>query len=162
MRQRSKKQHSVDSLFSLLLFAVFVVFLLLLLLFSAQTYRASVRGLEENNNLRTAAAYITTKFRQHDRDGNIFPGDFRGIPALCFRETIQDKEYTTYLYLQDNTLKELFTASGSDADPEMGTPIARLNSFSCEVQEEAFYRISMEDTEGRTSSFLLHAGPPGK
>lgn len=40
MNHRKNTEHSVSSLFSLLLFGVFVLFLILMLLFSARIYQA--------------------------------------------------------------------------------------------------------------------------
>ena len=65
----TRKNHSIDSLAALLLFAMYVLFLLFLMLFGAGNYQASVKSLDTNNNLSTAASYITTKFRQHDIPG---------------------------------------------------------------------------------------------
>lgn len=155
-----EKRHITDSLFSLVLFGMFVLFLLLLLLFSGETYRASMRGLEENQNLRTAAAYITTKFHQHDSPQNTSVVEFQGMPALCFTDSIDGIPYHTYIYLQDQTLKELFTAEASLASVDMGTPVAELFSFEISETPEGFYSFTLTDKNGATSHFLLHPGNP--
>lgn len=161
MKEKTQHRHSVDSLAALLLFGLFVLFLLILLLFSAKAYRVSVEDLSENQNLHTAATYIITKFRQHD-NGGVSTGSLGELDALCFREELAGKEYTTYLYLQDNSLKELFTASGNPAAvPEMGTVIASLADFQTEELTEGFFRICLTDSQGQTSSFLLHPGSSG-
>lgn len=159
MNHSVKKEHSVDSFFSLLLFGLFVLFLLLLLLFSAEVYHSCVKGQEENNNLHTAMVYITTKFRQHD-NAQIQTEDFYGMDALCFSDTIDGQEYITSLYLADNQLKELFTARDSQASPDMGMPIAALKSFSVEETESGLCRITMTDENNETARLLLHPGPP--
>ena len=56
----TRKNHSIDSLAALLLFAMYVLFLLFLMLFGAGNYQASVKSLDTNNNLYTAASYITS------------------------------------------------------------------------------------------------------
>lgn len=162
MKDFSVRKHSVENLFSVLLFGLFVLFLLLMLLFCALAYRTAVEGTEENNNLRTAQAYITTKFHQHDAHGETFLGTLQNKKALCFKDIIENEEYITYIYLQDNELKELFTASGSEAPPEMGTAVASLVSFEAKQTEEGYYRIIMEDDRGTRCDFLLHPGPPEK
>ena len=121
--ERSQK-HSVDTLFSFLLFGLFVLFLLVLLLFSAQLYQRSVGSLDENQNLHTAATYLTTKFRQHDNAGSRYVTRFGDLDALCFEDVIDDTACTTYIYLLDNELKELFTLSGTTLSPDAGTTIA--------------------------------------
>lgn len=156
MNPRFSKTHNIDSFAALLLFALYVLFLLFLLLFGAGNYRASVQSLNTGNNLYTASSYITTKFRQHDQPGCISLEEVQGIQTLCFKETISEKEYSTYIYFQDGSLKELFTASDSQADLSMGTALARLGSFSVEEKESRFFCFTLTDEDGHSSSFLLH------
>lgn len=160
MNRTARKDHSVDLLFSILLFGMYVLFLLLMLLFAAKAYQNAVKGTDENYNLRTAMSYITVKIRQHDNGQDVFLGDLQGTEALCLTDTIDEEIYTTYIYLYDGQLKELFTPEGSMASLSMGTTIASLNSFLIEETPEKFYRISMEDTNGATGSFLIHPGAP--
>ena len=76
MNHRKNTGHSVSSLFSLLLFGVFVLFLILMLLFSARIYQQTVKQTDSDSELGTAATYLTTKFRQHDRGDEIFSGSW--------------------------------------------------------------------------------------
>lgn len=152
--------HSVESLFSVLLFGFFVLFLLILLLFSSEAYRASVQGVEENNNLRTAMAYLTTKVRQHDGRDSLRIENFQGIQALAFQDIINDTEYTTYIYLDGEDLKELFTASPDRVSPSLGTVIASLKTFDLEEKEYGLWQISLTDTQDNHGSLLLHPDVP--
>lgn len=160
MNRSKPRSHSVDILFSLVLFGMFVLFMLLMLVFSAQAYKASVKGLDENNNLHTAAVYLTTKFRQHDTEGGTELVDFQGSRALCFSDVIDGEDYVTYIYLQDNKLKELFTMYGSDATADMGMQVAELTAFDVAETPEGFYEITMESPGGAKSRLLLHPGSP--
>ena len=129
----TRKNHSIDSLAALLLFAMYVLFLLFLMLFGAGNYQASVKSLDTNNNLYTAASYITTKFRQHDIPGMTSLTELQGTQVLCFQEAIEGKDYCTYIYFDGSHLKELFTASDSRADLSMGTNLAQLQDFQIVV-----------------------------
>ena len=129
MNHRKNTGHSVSSLFSLLLFGVFVLFLILMLLFSARIYQQTVKQTDSDSELGTAATYLTTKFRQHDRGDEIFSSSLGDIPALCFRDDIKGKEYITYIYLKNDSLMELFTAKGSQASSDAGTVISQLSGF---------------------------------
>lgn len=160
MNHYARKEHSIDLLFSILLFGIYVLFLLLMLLFAAKAYQHAVKGTEENYNLRTAMSYLTVKIRQHDNGRNVFLGEFQGTEALCLTDEMEGETYTTYIYLYDGKLKELFTADGSHVSLSMGTDIASLNSFIIEETPEEFYLITMEDTNGITGSVLLHPGAP--
>ena len=129
MNHRKNTGHSVSSLFSLLLFGVFVLFLILMLLFSARIYQQTVKQTDSDSELGTAATYLTTKFRQHDRGDEIFSGSLDDIPALCFRDDIKRKEYITYIYLKNDSLMELFTAKGSQEPSSHSFPISGFRKW---------------------------------
>ena len=160
MNRNSRRSHSIDTLFVITLLGLFLIFLLMMLLFSAQDYRTAVAGTQVNNNLYTASAYITAKFRQHDSSETISIDTLDGSPALCMTDTVNDTPYVTYIYLKDQHLKELFTAAGNTPSAQMGTDIASLNDFQIEQESGDFYRITLEDSDGNRSSLLLHSGAP--
>ena len=74
MKLKKNTDHSISSLFSLLLFGIFVLFLMLMLLFSARIYQQTVKQTDSDSELGTAITYLTTKFRQHDQAEKFFPG----------------------------------------------------------------------------------------
>ena len=156
MKQQKTNGHSISSLFSLLLFGIFALFLMLMLLFSARVYQNTMEQTDSDTDFGTAVTYLTTKFRQHDQTDGIFTGTLDGTPALCFRDHIKDKDYITYIYLKDENLMELFTASDSQANSSAGTAIAALSDFQTEKMEHGFYRITLKSTAGISSRFLLH------
>lgn len=158
MNYSDRRRHPIDNLFTVVLLGLFLIFLLLMLLFSAQAYRTAVAGNQENNNLYTASAYITAKFRQHDGDQAISTGIVDGSPAFCMSDTVNGQQYITYIYLKDQHLKELFTAAGNTPSTQMGTNIAELNDFQVQQEADGFYHITLEDPDGNTSSLLLHSG----
>ncbi len=155
MNHRKNTGHSVSSLFSLLLFGIFVLFLMLMLLFSARIYQQTLKQTESNYSLGTATAYLTTKFRQHDRDDGIFSGSLDDITALCFRDDIKGKEYITYIYLKNDSLMELFTAKSSSASSDAGTVISQLSDFRRKLWTMVF-TTSPGKYPQITSEFLLH------
>ena len=93
----------------------------------------------------------------HDVQDGIFTDELNDIPALCFRDTINNRDYITYLYLDDGRLKELFTADGSSAQANAGTMIASLSDFQIEEKGNGFYYIFLQSTVGNTSEFFLHS-----
>lgn len=157
MKLRKNADHSISSLFSLLLFGLFALFLMLMLLFSARVYQQTVKQTDSDSELGTAITYLTTKFRQHDQTDGIFSGSLDGTPALCFRDKIKEKDYITYIYLKDGNLMELFTASDSQASSAAGTAIASLSDFQAEEMDHGFYRLSLTSTSGVSTQFLLHS-----
>ena len=127
MNSSKRRRHPIDSLFTVVLLGLFLIFLLVMLLFSAQAYRTAVAEDQQNNNLYTASAYITAKFRQHDNSQSISTDTIDDIPAFCMTDTINGQQYITYIYLKDHHLKELFTSAGNTPSAQMGTDIAELN-----------------------------------
>ena len=163
MIPKSSRRHPVDTFFTIVLFSLFLLFLLLMLLFSAQAYRTAVSGNQANNNLYTASAYITAKFRQHDGPGCVSARtveELDNTSVLCLTDTVNGREYVTYIYLWNQKLKELFTAADNSPSAEMGTDIASLDSFSVQETEAGIYSISLRDLQGNQSSFFLHSGSP--
>lgn len=163
MIPKSSRRHPVDTFFTIVLFSLFLLFLLLMLLFSAQAYRTAVSGNQTNNNLYTASAYITAKFRQHDDPGCVSARtveELDNTSVLCLTDTVNGREYVTYIYLWNQKLKELFTAADNSPSAVMGTDIASLDSFSVQETEDGFYSISLRDLQGNQSSFFLHPGSP--
>ena len=126
--------------------------------FSAQAYRTATKGTQQNNNLYTASSYISVKFHQHDSSQSIFTDTVDGSPALCMTDTVNDQQYITYIYLKEQHLKELFTAAGNTPSAQMGTNIASLSDFQIQQETDGFYRITLKDPDGNTSSLLLHSG----
>ncbi|MBR2527394.1 MAG: DUF4860 domain-containing protein [Blautia sp.] len=156
MKKKRITQHPILSLASLLLFFLFVLFLLPVLILSAEVYRSNVKGQEVNNNLYTASNYITAKFRQHNSsDEAISFVTVEGTQALCFIDVLGGDLYYTYLYLQNNSLKELFVSADIHPDLSMGTPIADLTHFEAREEDNAVCWFNLTDTEGNESVFAL-------
>ena len=163
MIPKSGRRHPVDTFFTIVLFSLFLLFLLLMLLFSAQTYRTTVSGNQANNNLYTASAYITAKFRQHDDPGCVSARtveELDNTSVLCLTDTVNGREYVTYIYLWNQKLKELFFFFFYSPSTQMFTYIASLDAFSVQETEDGFYSISLRDLQGNQSSFFLHPGSP--
>ena len=144
MKKRLITRHPVAELASLLLFGIFVLFLLLMLLFSARIYQQTVKNTNAENTLGTAVSYLTTKFRQHDTVNGIFTGKLDNLSALCFRDTLNDQDYITYIYLDQGNLKELFTSDSSSANASAGTTIAQLSDFQISESRPGFYSFELK------------------
>ena len=90
MNDKLSPRHSVHRIFVVMIFGLFLLFLLLMLLFGARAYSVSVAGSQKNNNLYTAIAYVTAKFRQHDTgtDQEIYCDTLGKSQALCMTDII--------------------------------------------------------------------------
>ena len=162
MKKNSIDKHPIADLASLMLFGLFALFLLLMLLFAARIYQQTTRNTDAENTLGTAVSYITTKFRQHDLKDGIFISSLDGLSALCFRDTLNDQEYITYIYLDQGELKELFTPYGSSASSSTGTTIAKLSDFQITESGPGFYHLELTDSAGNEEAFDLHQNSVSK
>lgn len=160
MKTTIRRKHSMDSLFVLILLGLFILFLLILLLFSVKAYQASVNGTKENNGIRTAMSYVTTKVHQHDSPDLVFTRYVEDLPALCLKDTINGKEYVTYIYLDQQDLKELFVSSESTPSRQMGTTLCHLQSFQIDVLENELFHIQFTDPEHHFGELFLKPGFP--
>ena len=160
MNASTRTKHSVDMIFSVILFGMFTMMFLLLIIFSSKAYGVSLKGLEENQNLHTAMNYITTKMRQHDGYSDIAIDQLENMTSLCLYDEIDDQVFTTWIYLDGNELKELFTVPGASVSPSVGTVIASLKHFQIEWTEQGYLKLFMEDMDGNTGELLFHTAPP--
>ena len=103
-----------------------------------------------------------TKFRQHDTVNGIFTGKLDNLSALCFRDTLNDQDYITYIYLDQGNLKELFTSDSSSANASAGTTIAQLSDFQISESRPGFYSFELKDSEGNKETFYLHQNSVSK
>jgi hypothetical protein len=162
MNRSIRQRHSIDSLFMILLFGIYILFLMLLLLFSIQTHKSAMQGVNENNGLRTSMAYLTTKVRQHDAADQVFLGEIDGLNALCLKDTIQDTDYITYIYLDDGYLCELFTSAKTEPVRALGTSLCELSQFEVEPVSYGLYHMELTDADGNSGELYLHPGVPGE
>ena len=154
-----EQRHSILSLSSLLLFFLFVLLSLPVLIESAQAYRASVEGQDQNNNLYTAENYIITKFRQYDHTGDsVQISELGDGKALVFTDYLGGIPFETSLYLSGTEFKELFTQQGSQAGLGMGTTLAELSGFDLHTLESGLILVELTDLHNKRAAFVLNPG----
>lgn len=127
-----RKAHSIDSLFSFLLLLIFCLFTLLLSGMGSTIYRNGTAYLNENYSSRTATAYVAERVRQHDETGGVFLATVEELPALAFRDTIDEAAFLTYVYFYDNALCELMIPEDRAPDAAMGNRVIALSSLTIE------------------------------
>ncbi len=161
MNRSKRRPHSIDSLFTMLLFGLYALFILLILLFAARLYRINVHSFTENQNLHTAMDYIAAKFRQHEKAEDVFIEDNDAGKCLCFRDSYDGISYITYLYFDGKNLKELFTLESLEPPFAMGTPLSSLSSFAVNELPSGLISVTLSGDDDRSSTLVLHPGPPG-
>lgn len=150
-----KKSHITDIFFTLALLGLFAAASLTIILTGAKVYQNISSSMEDNYTTRTALAYTAEKIRQHDAAGQISLTKIGETPALCLQEQINGTGYSTYLYEDGGTLKEMLIESTAVPSISQGTPVTELSDFSIEPLEDGFFQISAEDLEGKRLSLII-------
>ena len=149
--QRNQK-HTIDFLFPAALFLVFAVSTLCVMLLAAGIYRQSAVETSENDVSRTALSYISEKIHQGDTADAVHLGTFDGQEALVIRQTTETDSYTTYIYLYENELKELFIRDGVQTRASAGKSILPLSDFAMEELKNGLFSFTCTDENGRSAS----------
>lgn len=155
---RQQQHHIVDILFVLALFGVFTVCILALVTMGADVYRNTVRSSEENYESRTASAYLVQKIRQNDTEGAVQVGQLENTDAIILSQTIEGKEYLTYLYYNNGFLKELLVQKGTNlvGNPlEAGQNIMPLKDMSVENSFSRILSINLTLNSGEVKKLLV-------
>lgn len=158
MREKDNK-HIIDILFVLALFGIFVISAIFLISIGANIYSDTVKSMDNNFNSRTAVAYIIEKVHQSDENASVSVGDFDGCPSLIINSVSNDKEYTTYIYECEGSLRELTVRSNISLSPKAGQKILDIDSFSIEKRNDNLICCSIKVNHNEDYDFnvALHS-----
>ena len=156
---KHEKRFIVDVLFVLALFGVFTISALMLVTIGAEVYRHTVDDMRHNYETRTSVAYITEKIHQNDTlinnngswEGSVNISTLASEPALVLKQIINGEMYSTYLYLHDGYLKELFMKSGTYLGEDTlsaGQEIMELSEFNMEQISDNLLSIKIVSSQG--------------
>lgn len=166
----SKRNRSiVDFLFILALFGAFAITGLLVVLFGSKVYQSTVSKMDANYSSRTALSYVTEKIRSHDYTNGADVSDIditslNGNSVLLLKETVNDRDYVTYMYVSDGMLKEFTTSSDYDFDYTEGTNIIAIKKFIVNRVNDSLYKIDLTDAyDNDTEIFVaIYSGTDGE
>lgn len=125
-----RKQHSIETLFAVVLYGMFALLSLLLVLIGAQVYKRIVQNTEARGGIRASLSYVANKVRASDESGGVRLENRDGIDVLVFEETVEDATYETLIYYYDGALRELFQPSGTSFTPASGETLTAVTQFS--------------------------------
>ena len=152
-----QKRNRIIDIFPMLLFLIFTLSALGIVTFSVQIYRNIVERAEGRFDTETASAYISEKFRNHDAGGAIRISEFLGNPAIAIEENVKDVPYTTYIYVYDGYLREIFseTAKLGDCMASDGNEILPMETMDIAHVSDRLVRLEFTDTEGKKEETYL-------
>lgn len=155
MRFHRSRSHVIDLIFPLAVLFVFAASSLVVLLLSAHIYTKQTTQAEANYRTGTPLSYIEEKVRQDDVAGGIAIETLDGTDCLALRSSVDGTDYTTYLYVADGWLKELFVRDDADVSLNAGKNIIEASAFSVSELQDGLYRITITDADGTTGSRIL-------
>lgn len=143
-----RRKHSFDIVFALLLFAGFAACSMLLVLLGAKIYG---RTAEKMNTVDAPVilAYLTEKLRCCDGESAVSVGE---DGSLQIKKTMEGKEYVTWIYTENGSLKETLIEKGKKPIANAGTEIGRINSFKAELIQEHMLQFRVTDSRGQSGS----------
>lgn len=130
MNPNKQPRHIIDLLFVILLFCVFTLSSIFLILIGANIYQKTTNDMNHNFNFRTSFAYVTEKIRQHDTADTLSYTTLDDTDILVLSESIDEKDYSTYIYVYDGWLLELLSEKDIPFNPQAGQKILKATSLS--------------------------------
>ncbi len=77
------------------------------------------------------------------------------MDALAIQQTVGDGSYTTYIYLYEKELKELFIKDGVQARASAGKTILSISNFSMEELKNGLFSFTCTDENGESASTIV-------
>lgn len=153
-----KRHHSIDFVFVLLLFSLFVMGSLALISIGSRVYSSTVDTLEQNYTQYTILDYIQQKVRQNLSVNQIEIQTLDRQTVLCIHEIYQDVPYTTYIYHDQNALKELLIDDKQSFDKDRGETIMEVDAVSFDISQNILTITVENNQEKRQTSLALIGG----
>lgn len=151
-----KKGHTVDVVFTLVLFCVFAASVMMALLSGAGVYKGVAETMAQSYEERTCLQYISAKIRHYNGDGGVFLGTFGENEALVLSEDIDGDLYNTYIYYYEGKVKELFADAELEFYPEDGFDIIEAQGISFEQTASNLIRIECTGASGNSAELLVN------
>lgn len=145
----------------ILAFLLFAGCVVSVILSGAGVYKRLVAADGSAYSVRTAQQYIKTKVRTAVSPENISVAEIGGDTALCFSESIDGREYRTYIYSCDGGMRELFTSVDAglptEGDLAFGEFLMDMESLNFSLDSGLLtVNLSLSDSGG--SRFFLNLG----
>ena len=155
VRLNRNNSRAIDTFFILALLALFAITSFFVIIIGARQYHSIADRMTENYETRTAASYLTEKFNQNDIAGSVSVVDLEGIPAIALTQTVNEQDYTTYIYAYDGYLRETTVSKGTDITPSYGQKIVEATALDIEACSNHLYCFTLTDTYGNVRPIYI-------
>lgn len=155
VRLKRNTRCTIDIFFILALITLFAITSFFVVIIGARQYHSIAGQMTMNYETRTAASYLTEKFNQNDVKGSIAITDVNEIPAIALTQTIQEQEYTTYIYVYDGYLREITVSRDTVITPESGQKVIEAAALDIQACSNHLYRFIITDTTGNSCPIYI-------
>lgn len=134
MKHKLEQQHTIDTLFVLILFSLLAFTSLSIVYAGSRVYSSTTDTMEINSQNNIALDYIREKVHQADSQSNVHILKIDNMDVLCMSETYDKERYTTYIYCYKNQLRELFSKQEQPFSIEAGENIMNIDTLSMNIK----------------------------
>jgi len=128
----TKRNHSVDFLFLMVVFLLFTFSAVSVLLLAVNSYKAILNNGDQDASSRAAVAYVREVVHQNDKAGNIALETIEGQKVLVLD---QGDGYVMMIYALDGKLRELYTTENSGVKLSQGADIMDVVDFDIDMKD---------------------------
>lgn len=137
-----------DLFFSLSLLVVFVICAISLLFYQIQGYEQLQASADLSEEQNLPVAYLRTVFHQRTQDEVIQKSMIDTTP--CIRIENEKAQTTTYIYVYDGYLRELYVSNTAQVNIEDGDALVPLKELQIDQQGTVFTFL-LKDQEHRNT-----------
>jgi len=142
-----------------ILLCAFVLLAVTVVMFSVRAYRGTVTDGQQSYESRISVSYITEKVRQSDTGEGISVTGFGDGDAIVLNQEDSGHKFSTYLYIYDGNLMELFTEEGVEVSPAAGTVVTEMASLEAARQGDVLeYTCTFADGTSTSSCVYIRSG----
>lgn len=138
-----KKQHMIDIVFVMLVFLVFALSIVTVLYAGSRIYNkiATEQTISYQENI--ALHYFVEKVHQGKSQGVINITTIEEVPVLALHQSYQEEQYVTYIYLDQQNIKEIFTKEKDEISLKDGHAIMEAKELKIESVNDTCIYISI-------------------
>lgn len=149
---KNNASHTIDSVFTVVLFALFALVTMFVTASGAAAYRSVSEQSEMRYERQTCINYITAKIRAYNA-AEI--GEIDGSSALIFTDEYESGSYSTYIYYYDGSVRELVCRSDIQPDINAGTALIDAAGLSFAKSDELI-TINLTNTNETDVQAYVH------
>lgn len=161
MEKYHSKKHNIDFLFPISLFFVFTITALYVTITGANLYQNMAEKTSNDYAAFTSLSYVEQKIQAYDTSDSITIAKQDGLDILCLHKTLEQGDYTTYIYTKNGQLTELFLKDGSTLDLNSGTPLMDAGILTIQQQEPQMLTLCLISPNGASQTMNIHLKAKG-